>query len=106
MVRGGRVSELAAKKSAEDAEKVRLAAEQVNADLRSLLPLPAFRRMIVHWVRDSQLFAVPLGMSNDATREWMGRRALGAKLWNDVTAVDPSMAIEVLEQPSTPPKNG
>jgi len=105
VVRGGRIAELAAKKAAEDAERQKLQAEQMEADLRHLCTIPHFRRVAVQWIRQSGVFNVPVGLPGDQMREWTGRAAFGAMLWNSVTAVDPTFAVEVLAQPSTPPKN-
>lgn len=105
VVRGGRIAELAARKVAEDAERQRMQVEQMEADLRHLAAIPHFRRVVVQWIRESDLFTVPLGMPGDALRESNGKRWFGSKLWNSVTAVDPTFAAEVLAQPSTPPKN-
>jgi len=80
-----------------EAERLRLIQVQVEADLRMLVTLPAFRRMAAHWVRDAKLFRAPLGLPHDQLREWTGMAAMGRILWNDVTGVDPSFATDVLD---------
>lgn len=106
VVRGGREIERAAKQFADDQKRLEEQQRQMEADLRFLTPLPQFRRMLVQWITESQVFAVPLGLPHDQMREWSGRADMGRRLWNAVTAIDPTFAVEVLaNRPSTPPKD-
>lgn len=104
--RGGRDADKADQSVQKQKEQLEAERLQREADLRRLLPMPEFRRMLVHWITQSQMFANPIGLPHDMLREWTGKSFMGHQLWADAVAVDPTFATFILTSTPKTPTNG